>query len=181
MAIYKYLYERANDGLATARRHATRDSEAAPVSGNHLRAMPIKSLKIQRWNDILAVLLSYRYPITLAQLIEGVPAYQLGDEKSESRRREVYPAATLRAHGIEPGQYKRVSEMADRQDLLRRLGARVTLPSDLQVVERSADALDAIVWLLVEPMSWKGVRFRQATSKAPGRKVGSRLRCRAHR
>src|SRR6476660_9344933 len=47
----------------------------------------VKSPKIQRWIDILAVLLSYRYPVTLAQLIAGVPAYQLGDEKPESRRR----------------------------------------------------------------------------------------------
>jgi proteasome accessory factor B len=48
----------------------------------------MKSPKIQRWIDILAVLLSHRYPVTLVQLIEGVPGYQLGpNEKPESRRR----------------------------------------------------------------------------------------------
>src|SRR5919112_1404023 len=44
--------------------------------------------KIQRWIDILAVLLSHRYPVTLEELIAGVPAYQAGDEKPESRRRK---------------------------------------------------------------------------------------------
>ena len=44
--------------------------------------------KIQRWIDILAVLLSHRYPVTLEELIAGVPAYQTGDEKPESRRRK---------------------------------------------------------------------------------------------
>ncbi|MGH7515835.1 MAG: helix-turn-helix transcriptional regulator [Gemmatimonadales bacterium] len=44
--------------------------------------------KIQRWIDILAVLLSHRYPVSLEHLIAGVPAYQGGEEKPESRRRK---------------------------------------------------------------------------------------------
>ena len=44
--------------------------------------------KIQRWIDILAVLLSHRYAVSLDDLIAGVPAYQGGSEKAESRRRK---------------------------------------------------------------------------------------------
>jgi proteasome accessory factor B len=47
----------------------------------------MKSLKIRRWIDILAVLLSHRYPVSQDDLIAGVPGYQGGDEKPESRRR----------------------------------------------------------------------------------------------
>ena len=47
----------------------------------------MKPPKIQRWIDFLAVLLSHRYPVSQDDLIAGVPAYQLGDEKPESRRR----------------------------------------------------------------------------------------------
>lgn len=65
-----------------------------------------------------------------------------------ARAIEVYPAATLRAHGIEAGEYKGTSEIAGREGLLARLGARVTLPSDLQALQASADALDAVVCLV---------------------------------
>jgi Protein of unknown function (DUF429) len=61
---------------------------------------------------------------------------------------EVYPAATLRAHGIQAGEYKRTSELDGRRGLLGRLGARVTLPENRQVLEDSADALDAVVCLI---------------------------------
>jgi hypothetical protein len=61
---------------------------------------------------------------------------------------EVYPAATLRAHGIQAGEYKGTAEIEGRKGLLSRLGARVTLPADVQVLERSADALDAVVCLV---------------------------------
>ncbi len=48
----------------------------------------MNSPKLQRWIDILAVLLSHRFPVTLHDLVAGVPAYQLGEgEKPESRRR----------------------------------------------------------------------------------------------
>lgn len=61
---------------------------------------------------------------------------------------EVYPAATLRAHGIQAGEYKGTSDIEGRRGLLARLGARITLPGDLQILERSADALDAVVCLV---------------------------------
>jgi proteasome accessory factor B len=48
----------------------------------------MRSPKIQRWIDILAVLLSHRYPVPLDDLIAGVPAYQSGSQNPESRRRK---------------------------------------------------------------------------------------------
>ena len=47
----------------------------------------MKPPKIQRWIDFLAVLLSHRFPVSQEDLIAGVPAYQTGDEKPDSRRR----------------------------------------------------------------------------------------------
>ena len=47
----------------------------------------MKSPKIQRWIDLLAALLAHRYPATLEDLIAGVPAYQTGNQKKETRRR----------------------------------------------------------------------------------------------
>jgi predicted DNA-binding transcriptional regulator YafY len=47
----------------------------------------MKPPKIQRWIDFLAVLLSHKYSVSQEDLIAGVAAYQLGDEKPESRRR----------------------------------------------------------------------------------------------
>jgi len=47
----------------------------------------MKSPKIQRWIDLLATLLAHRYPVTLDEIIAGVPAYQTGNQKKETRRR----------------------------------------------------------------------------------------------
>jgi proteasome accessory factor B len=47
----------------------------------------MRAPKVQRWIDLLAALLSHRYPVTLAQLIAGVPAYQDASQKPDARRR----------------------------------------------------------------------------------------------
>jgi proteasome accessory factor B len=47
----------------------------------------MKSPKIQRWNDLRATLLAHRYPVTLEEIIAGVPAYQTGNQKKETLRR----------------------------------------------------------------------------------------------
>jgi hypothetical protein len=82
--------------------------------------------------------------------LTGMPIPLAWDQANEAGARtiEVYPAATLRAHGIPTGEYKGASEIDGRKGLLARLGARVSLPSDVQVLERSADALDAVVCLI---------------------------------
>ncbi len=46
----------------------------------------MKSLKLQRWLDLLAALLRHRFPVSFEQLIAEVPAYA-AEQNSESRRR----------------------------------------------------------------------------------------------
>jgi predicted DNA-binding transcriptional regulator YafY len=47
----------------------------------------MKAPKIQRWIDLLATLLAHRFPVTLEEIIRGVPGYGTGSGKKESIRR----------------------------------------------------------------------------------------------
>jgi len=62
---------------------------------------------------------------------------------------EVYPAATLLAHGFRSFGYKKPEQAAQRREMIEQLQAVLQLPKDRVVlVERSADALDAVVCVL---------------------------------
>jgi len=61
---------------------------------------------------------------------------------------EVYPAATLVGHGFRAGGYKQRERLAERREIIACLQAIASLPDDLSSMERSADALDAVVCLL---------------------------------
>lgn len=61
---------------------------------------------------------------------------------------EVYPAATLIAHGIPAVAYKKADGNVARSLILERLGRLLTLPADQSAMERNADALDACLCLL---------------------------------
>ena len=61
---------------------------------------------------------------------------------------EVYPAATLIAHGIPARGYKKKDQSAERRVIIKRLTDHVELPPDTSVMERNADALDAVVCVL---------------------------------
>ncbi|MDA1054881.1 MAG: DUF429 domain-containing protein [Planctomycetota bacterium] len=61
---------------------------------------------------------------------------------------EVYPAATLRSHGIKDTGYKRKDQVAERKAIIGRLERLIQLPEDRAAMERSADALDAGVCVL---------------------------------
>lgn len=61
---------------------------------------------------------------------------------------EVYPAATLLGHGLQARGYKKAGHLSEREEILRGLGALVTLPADISAMRTSADALDAVVCLL---------------------------------
>ncbi|MBM3493821.1 MAG: DUF429 domain-containing protein [Armatimonadetes bacterium] len=61
---------------------------------------------------------------------------------------EVYPAATLSAHGIRSAGYKKREHMAERREILDALRTRLSLPDDIGLLESDADALDAVVCLL---------------------------------
>jgi len=61
---------------------------------------------------------------------------------------EVYPAATLLAHGVAASGYKLRSDEPNREAIIRNLRARLTLPEDCSAMSESADALDAAVCVL---------------------------------
>jgi len=61
---------------------------------------------------------------------------------------EVYPAATLSAHGIRSAGYKRPEHLAERREIIDALRTRLELPDDVGLLEGNADALDAVVCLL---------------------------------
>lgn len=61
---------------------------------------------------------------------------------------EVYPAATLLAHGIAEQGYKKADGTEARWRLLCALSERVELTSDAELMVRNADALDAAVCAL---------------------------------
>ena len=61
---------------------------------------------------------------------------------------EVYPAATLIAHGFRSGGYKRREQIAERREILACLGRLIEVGPHASELERSADALDAAVCVL---------------------------------
>jgi hypothetical protein len=61
---------------------------------------------------------------------------------------EVYPAATLRVHGVNPKGYKGVTGSAVRETYLAKLGTLLHLPRELKPLVANADVFDAVVCLL---------------------------------
>jgi predicted RNase H-like nuclease len=61
---------------------------------------------------------------------------------------EVYPAATLIAHGIHSAGYKRKGSQDVREELVRHLGRRLDLPADTSLLAEQDDALDAVICVL---------------------------------
>lgn len=61
---------------------------------------------------------------------------------------EVYPAATLVAHGFRSSEYKKPQQNDERAEMLSQLGRVLALPADTSQMTRNADVLDAVVCLL---------------------------------
>ena len=61
---------------------------------------------------------------------------------------EVYPAATLIAHGLRSSGDKKTAQVAERREILDGLGGLIQLPADLGAMETNADTLDAAVCVL---------------------------------
>jgi len=61
---------------------------------------------------------------------------------------EVYPAATLLAHGLRATGYKRPNQVAERREIISALAGTLCLETEIALLETSADALDAVVCLL---------------------------------
>jgi len=61
---------------------------------------------------------------------------------------EVYPAATLLAHGMQAAGYKGARGTATRQEILRTLGELLALPDDTDLLVQHDHALDAVLCVL---------------------------------
>lgn len=61
---------------------------------------------------------------------------------------EVYPAATLTAHGIRATGYKKPAQTERRDAIAAQLRTKLTLPDDTSALSANGDALDAVVCLL---------------------------------
>jgi predicted RNase H-like nuclease len=61
---------------------------------------------------------------------------------------EVYPAATLIAHGLPAQEYKQPAQKEKRGQMAAQLAALMAMPADQTALIASADALDAAVCLL---------------------------------
>ncbi len=73
---------------------------------------------------------------------------------------EVYPAATLTAHGLPASGYKKARDEEQRSAILQGLAERVEIQPDLRDLPRSnADALDAVVCVLAGSDFLRGRAF----------------------
>lgn len=61
---------------------------------------------------------------------------------------EVYPAATLRAHGLSDRAYKAAPETGAREKLIVELSTRATIEAGHKAMISNADALDAAICVL---------------------------------
>lgn len=61
---------------------------------------------------------------------------------------EVYPAATLLAHGINPAGYKAAKGRSDRERIVKELGSRICIDVQIPQMETNSDGLDAVVCAL---------------------------------
>ncbi len=73
---------------------------------------------------------------------------------------EVYPAATLTAHGLRASGYKKPSDETERAEILQGMSERVEIGTNLRDLLRSnADALDAVVCVLAGSDFLRGRAF----------------------
>ena len=79
---------------------------------------------------------------------------------------EVYPAATLRVHGIPDTKYKKPGDVEQRSEIVRRLETRLEINVDLlPALKANADVLDAAVCILA------GIDFLSGRALAPENKA----------
>jgi hypothetical protein len=61
---------------------------------------------------------------------------------------EVYPAATLSAHGLPSRRYKKADDVAARRQIIEGLAREMSFAGNFPLIESEPDALDAVVCLL---------------------------------
>ncbi len=82
------------------------------------------------------------------QLKSPVPLAWSPESLAELATIEVYPAATLIAHGFRSKGYKAPKHVAERREIIAGLKMTIAMRCDFSLLERSADALDAAICLL---------------------------------
>lgn len=79
---------------------------------------------------------------------EAIPLAWEPELKARISAIEVYPAATLKAHGLPYMRYNARVQRHVRADVLTGLQDRLVLPDDMNLALDNADALDAVVCVL---------------------------------
>ena len=74
---------------------------------------------------------------------------------------EVYPAATLLAHGIRSKGFKKMEQVEQRREIVAGLRQRLTIAEGVPDLETSADLVDAAVCLIA------GIDFLQDVAQCP--------------
>jgi hypothetical protein len=82
------------------------------------------------------------------RLRHGIPLAWLPGQCDPISAIEVYPAATLLAHSIRTGPYKKPKNRAERKVIIDSLQLLLHFPQDTSALQESANALDAVVCLL---------------------------------
>ena len=72
---------------------------------------------------------------------------------------EVYPAATLIAHGIDIRGYKSTGGKAERQRVIADVKLRVTVSAEIPSIEKKSDSVDAIACVLAGQDFLSGLSF----------------------
>jgi Protein of unknown function (DUF429) len=102
----------------------------------------------------------------------GIPVELAWHESDRGPRAiEVYPAATLKAHGIRASKYKKPNEVDARRTILNSLRERMDIEGDGQILLSSSHALDAAVCVLAGADFLRGLSFRP-TDLLTSRKEG---------
>ena len=86
-----------------------------------------------------------------------IPLAWTPDDAAPAAAIEVYPAATLLAHGIPARGYKKKEQTAERRVIMGHLEGHLELPPDRAAMEANADAMDAAVCVLA---GWDFLRGR---------------------
>ena len=98
-------------------------------------------------------------PLAWSRTISGIAAV------------EVYPAATLVAHGIRSSGYKAPGQRAERHEILTALRSSISLRAHASLLETHADVLDAVVCLLAAKDFLEG-RAMDPENRAVARREG---------
>lgn len=96
-----------------------------------------------------------------AKLALPIPLAWRPEQTADVAAIEVYPAATLLAHGLRSSGYKKRDQVEQRREILEGLREKLTIPESVPDLAKSADLVDAGVCLLA------GMDFLQGRALSP--------------